>query len=185
MSQPNPASTASSAAPRQGGLKGLLVRELPYVVLYALAVVGVAYTDVDAAASITYWQALIPVFAVIAIIAGWNRSGADARGRKTYVLKQLLHWGALFVVVWLLFLHDVQQLLNDQITGLMIIYLLGLTSFLAGVHQDWRMAIFGAFLFLSGIGIAFINDAAVAMLVLAIIALGGTLLWRKYRPRRR
>jgi hypothetical protein len=65
------------------------------------------------------------------------------------VLRQVAHWGALLVVIHLLFEVDVQHFLRSETDGFIIVYLLGLASILSGLYLDWKMAVFGLFLIFS------------------------------------
>lgn len=172
-------STDSPAVAKRGGLGALLLHEWPYVLLYIIAVVGVAYTDADAPASSLYWKVLIPVTGAIAIIASWSSVAKEQR--KIFLIKQILHWGAVLLVVLLLFLHVIDDFLNDEAHGFIVIYLLGLSAILAGIQWNWKIAVFGAFLIFSGIGFAVLADGILAIsIVLALVILVGTFIWSRF-----
>ena len=73
---------------------GFFVRELPYVILLALAVIGIAYTSVSPDSSVYYWKVLAPVFAIVCIVSQWSRVPAGGGAKTRLVVVQLLHWGA-------------------------------------------------------------------------------------------
>jgi len=142
---------------------------LPYLVLYAIAVVLIAITDHDPASTEDVWNYFIPLVALVSTITSWGRHAGDSwQTRSLYILRQLVHWGALLLVIHLLFQSDVQHFLKAETDGFVIIYILGLASILSGVYLDWKMAVFGLFLIFSGVIIAFLDDNAL------LIVLGGT-----------
>jgi hypothetical protein len=144
---------------------------LPYVVLYAIAVVLIAMTDHNPASAQGAWNYYIPLMGIVSAMSGWNRHAGDEwKTRLRYIVRQVVHWGALLLVVRLLFLSDVQHFLRAEDDGFIIIYLFGLSSILAGAYLDWKMALFGLFLIFSGVFIAFLDDNAL------LIAVGGTAL---------
>ena len=104
-------------------------------------------------------------------MSGWSQHAGDVwKTRLRYIVRQVVHWGALLLVVRLLFLPDVQHFLRAEDDGFVIIYLFGLSSILAGAYLDWKMALFGLFLIFSGVSIAFLDDNAL------LIVVGGTAL---------
>ena len=51
--------------------RGFLARDWPYVVMLALAVIGVAVASVAGPAMMAYWEILVPVFAAVCV---WTRA---------------------------------------------------------------------------------------------------------------
>ena len=177
MSDPN----ATSPAAKRGFLASFFIKNAPYIILLVLAVIGVAYTDLRPASSFFYWQALVPVFAVLCIIAQWPRVGPESRARLRLIWDQVLHWGSLLLVMRLLLVHEVQRLLDSDIAGLLLLYLLALTTFLGGIYLDWRLCVVGIFLGLGAVAIAFLDEAALPMLALAVVIVIVFALWSQFR----
>ncbi|MBK1724020.1 hypothetical protein [Thiocystis violacea] len=152
-------------------LARLAMTNVPYVALYAIAVVLIAMTDHDPASAQSAWNYFIPLVGLVSAASGWSGyAGETWEARVRYVVRQVLHWGTLLLVIRWLFMSDVQHFLRAEDDGFVIIYLVGLTSLLAGIYLDWKMALFGLFLIFSGVVIAFLDDNA------PLIAVGGTAL---------
>lgn len=163
----------------------LLIANVPYLILYAIAIVLIAMTDSDPLSAKPSWGYFIPLIGVVSALSGWSRyAGRDWEQHAQYLLKQVLHWGALLLVIRLLFLTDVQHFLRAEDDGFVIVYLVGLTSILAGIYLDWKMAIFGLFLISSGVVIAFLDDN-VLLLTLGGMGLAAVivtaLLWIRFQ----
>ena len=176
------------ALPRpKSRLARMAIANVPYVALYAIAVGLIAMTDHNPASAQSAWNFFIPLVGLVSAANGWRRyAGVTRESQSRYMLRQVLHWGALLVVIHLLFLGDVQHFLRAEDDGFVIIYLVGLTSLLGGIYLDWKMALFGLFLIFSGVVIAFLDDNAL------LIAVGGTALmavivtafvWIRYNQR--
>lgn len=134
---------------------------LPYLILYVTTVVLAAMTDADPSESSARWLWFIPAVALVAIAGGWKSHAGDTlQSRGIYLVRQLLHWVALAVVIYFLFGDEMQHFLTSEIDGFVTVFLLGLTALLAGVHCDWKMALFGAFLLLTGMAIVWLEDNA-------------------------
>ncbi len=177
MSNANQPSLTQPEGGRRSSLMRIALAEWPYALLLIAVIAGIAITDMRLEFAPLYWRILIPVFALFSLVLGWGSAGAS--GRSSFVVKTLLHWGGLLVVVQLLYLPQMVDVLNAELTGLQIVFLLGLTTFLAGIHGDWRMAVIGVFLVGSGVVVAFIDDAALMVSVLAVGLLIVSILWRK------
>jgi len=135
----------------QRSLHGRLWELVTYALLYALSVGGILYMEANAEAAVPYWELVVGIVAVIAILAGWSRSPKGGGGRLVYLSKAVLHWAALIGVLYLLLLHQGRLELDFQSMDLVLIYLLGLGCFLVGVHLDARMLVLGVYLVAAGL----------------------------------
>jgi hypothetical protein len=152
--------TESGAPTHPSWLHVLLVNS-PYILIYVVTIWLVGMTDSDAAKAGLYWQYFVPIIGLVSIIGGWGkRSESTAR----YLTEQVLHWGALSVVIYLLFLEPMQQFLNAESHGFVTAYMVGLAAILSGIYLDWKMAIFGAFIVGSAVAIGFLEDNAILII---------------------
>ena len=86
------------------------------------------------------------------------------------VWTQVLHWAAFLAIMVLLLHTDVSQMLNSDSTGLAILLLLALGTFVAGVHTlSWQICVLGMVEALAVPAIAWIEESAL-LLVLAAFA---------------
>jgi hypothetical protein len=158
---------STTTAGNRGMLKKLLWG-LPYIAIYGISIWLIALTNRDPAAAYPNWQWFIPLVALVSIIGGWRRMERAGGSVMLYLFKQVLHWGALMLVLYLLFLPGVDQLLSADSNGFVVIYLLGLTALLSGIYLDWKMAVFGLFLIGSGVGIAYLEDNAMLITIAGV-----------------
>ena len=125
--------TAPVDPPRTAGIKGWLLRDLPYAAMLALAVGGIVLTSFRGSTTHYYWMALAPIYGLISIVSGWRKLDTGAE-RMKLVLTQALHWLAFLGAMWLMFLPEVRGVVNDNATSLTLLILLALGTFVAGVH---------------------------------------------------
>jgi hypothetical protein len=172
--------TQSGAAANPSWLRVLLVSS-PYILLYMATIWLVAMTDNDAAKAGLYWQYFVPVVGLVSVIGGWGkRTESTAR----YLTEQVLHWGALSLVIYLLFLQPMQQFLNAESHGFVTAYMVGLAAILSGIYLDWKMAVFGAFVVGSAVAIGFLeNNALLIISGVAFAAVVVMLVMRKLGTR--
>ncbi|MCG6896114.1 MAG: hypothetical protein LJE61_07625 [Thiocapsa sp.] len=140
---------ASSETPKKtksADQGSLMMALLPSVILYVGAVVLIVLTRQDVAGTIPYWEGFVPVVAFISLLSGFGQAYVRDQSYLFYVLKQIVHWGVLIGLLWLLHTQGVRAALDDQKYLLLLLYLLALGSLLAGLHLDWKFLFFGAFL---------------------------------------
>ncbi len=176
MAQTTPATPAG--APR-GSWFASLVHEAPYLLLIVLGLVGISWTSVARTPPTTYWVALTPVTALICIAAGWRHSPSNARLRMA--ASQALHWAAVLVAMYLITVSDSRGTLSADATGLMLLTLLALGLFTAGLNLwSWQLCATGAFLGVAAPVLAWVEQAALLIMLalgLVLVALG-FLNWR-------
>lgn len=158
----------------------LLLKELPYVVVLGLTVLGVAYTSVSHQPLTGYWEFLAVTMGVVCVTTGWLHI-ADRQAQFRMVWTQVLHWLAFLVAMNIVLLPGVQRLLTSTATGLALLMLLALGTFVAGVHVSWQICVLGVAMALFVPAIAWLTQSAL-FLVLAAAALVGiamTFWWRQ------
>lgn len=120
--------------PRQArsGMAHLVWQHLPYVVALLLAIAGVAYTNVSHQPLVSYWEFLALAIGVVCVVTKWPET--DGRERQIRLIwTQALHWIAVLITMNMMLVSGVQQLLPTPATGLVLLTLLALGTFLAGV----------------------------------------------------
>jgi hypothetical protein len=83
----------------------------------------------------------------------------------------------------LLFLPVMQKNLDADITGLILVYMLAFSTFLAGIYINWRLCVVGGFLGVGVLAVAFVDQASALMTVLAVSVVAAGWLWQRLRPR--
>jgi hypothetical protein len=154
------------------------LKELPYVGVLILTLLGVAYTSFTKRPTTGYWEFLVPVTGVVCIWSGW-RYTEDRKAQLRLIWTQAAHWLAFFAAMNLLLLPNVQKMLNADATGLAILLLLALGTFVAGIHiPAVEVCILGFVMALFVPAIAWIEEAALIVLLGVIILIGvGTMFW--------
>src|SRR5579864_2333244 len=109
-----------------------LWQQLPYVVVLVLAIAGVAYTNVSQQPLRGYWEFLALAIAIVCIVSKWHE--LDSRQAQLQLIwTQAAHWIAVLVTMNIMLVSGVQQLFPSPATSLVLLALLALGCFLAGV----------------------------------------------------
>ncbi|HEY8033107.1 MAG TPA: hypothetical protein VIF02_12190 [Methylocella sp.] len=154
-------------------------KELPYLVVLALTILGVAYTSVSHQPLIGYWEFLAIATGLVCITTGWLHIH-DPKPRFRMVWTQALHWLAFLVAMNIVLFPDVQAMLNAPATGLTLLMLLALGTFVAGVHVSWHICALGIAMALFVPAIAWLTESSLFLVLgaVALIGVGMTFWWR-------
>jgi hypothetical protein len=181
---PRAASSVPDAPPAAAVRASFWIRELPFSVVLALTIAGVAYTSFAKKPIVVYWEILAPIIALVCIGAGWQEAG-DKSSRLRLIVTQALHWFAFILVMNMLLLSGVQRIFTAQTTALAIFTLLALGTFTAGVQVlSWQVCLLGLIMALGIPAIAWIENSALLVVLIAAAAIGvGAVLWWYWRQR--
>jgi hypothetical protein len=161
-----------------------LIRDWPYLLMLTIALFGTGFTGTDRPKMTFYWTVLGPLFGIICVVAHWRElDGPEAHWQL--VRKQTLHWTAVMFTMYLAFVANVKQMMNADATALMVLALLALGTFSAGVQTDsWRICLVGLVLGLAVPAVAWL-DQSTLLLLLGAVVLGAfaILLFSYYRGR--
>jgi hypothetical protein len=119
------------------------------------------------------------VIGLLCVGIAWPHA-PDKAARLRVIWTQALHWLAFLVAMNLLLLSGVAGMLSADATGLTILTLLALGTFVAGVHiQAWQICVLGTVMALGVPAIAWIERSELLLLlaVLALAAIGLALWW--------
>jgi hypothetical protein len=147
-------------------------RQAPYLAALVLAVAGVAYTNAARRPLTEYWEFLAVVMAVICVVTQWeNAPERDARLRL--IGTQGLHWVAVLVAMNIMVVDRVQSMIPAPALSLVLLTLLSLGAFLAGVSLlSVQICFLGLAMALAVPAIAWLTQSFL-FLVLALILVAG------------
>ena len=154
--------------------------EAMLVVFVGLSLFGMALTNASAAYGYKYWLAMIPVFAAGCIYSEWLHGRGQGFEWGHLLRNQLVHWGGLLVAVVLVYSLVETGRLNFEGIGFMIMTMLALTAFHAGIHRGgWRFTAVGIFL-----GLAVTISAYAEQYHLILLWIGGAVTLASYLVKR-
>ncbi|HUO54608.1 MAG TPA: hypothetical protein VMU18_07700 [Rhodoblastus sp.] len=159
------------------------MRELPYLLIIALAMAGVVWTSLSHGPSTRYWVAMTPVCALICVVEGWPSSLGRSE-KLRLAATQVVQWLGVLIAMYLIAVSDVRGVLSDVSTGLMMLTLLALGVFVSGLYLGaWRLGAAAVFLALSVPVIAWVERAALLLVLIgaAVIAVGLLYWWMRGR----
>jgi hypothetical protein len=158
------------------------LEEVAFLALVGLSVIGESVTNYSPIISFWYWLMMIPVFAMIAIITEWSQARARGTLARNVILIQIVHWGGTCIALFATYsLWHVGRFGNEH-TGIIILLLLALTTFLDGYHVGWRFYLAGLLLFAYTVIAAMLKAVIWVALLIAVPVVILGLYWDKYHP---
>jgi hypothetical protein len=149
--------------------------------MLTLALFGAAFTSADRPAMMLYWMVLGPSFGIICVVAHW-RDYEDPEAHWQLARKQALHWTAVMFTMYLVFEANVKQMMNADASALMVLALLALGTFTAGIQiNSWRICLVGLVLGLGVPAVAWLEQSTLLLLLVAVVLVTfGVLLFSHY-----
>ena len=177
MREPN--STQDTADPSlHSGMRSLLWRKLPYVAVLILAILGVAYANISRQPLAGYWEFLAVIMGVVCVVTNWENAD-DRQARLRLIWAQALHWATFLVMMTIMLLPSVQTLLPSPANSLVLLMLLALGTFLAGINLlSLEIMFLGVAMALSVPAIAWFKQSALFLTLAAVLIIGlGIAFW--------
>jgi hypothetical protein len=165
-----------------------LWQQLPYIVALVLAIAGVAYTNASHQPLVRYWEFLALAIGVVCVITKWPELDGK-QGRWHLIWTQALHWVAVLVTMNIMLVSGVQQLLPTPATSLVLLILLALGTFLAGISLlSLQIAFLGLAMGLAVPAISWLKQSVLFFVLGAALLIGlGITFWlsQDRRPKTR
>jgi hypothetical protein len=140
-------------------------------VMFLLAFIGIAASDVSGTGSQIYWSLLAIVFGLICLALDWVHEPRGTAWWKA-ALKTALHWLGVLVAIELVYIFIDAGRLTNADTGLLNGTILALGTFTSGVHTNWRLVLIGTALGLGTAAVAYIEQYLWILFALSLLALG-------------
>jgi hypothetical protein len=172
MSDINAQHDAPEPSPIRSEIAHILWQQLPYAVALLLAVAGVAYTNISQQPLVGYWEFLALAIGVVCVVTKWPEiEGRENRIRLVWT--QALHWIAVLITMNIILVSGVQQMLPTPATGLVLLTLLALGTFLAGVSLlSLQIAFLGLAMGAAVPAISWLKQSILFFLLGAVLLIG-------------
>ena len=151
------------------GLFRTFLKQLPYIAVLGMALIGVGITSFTGRALDLYWVILAPAYGVMCVVAGWPRA-RHREERFRLIWKQALHWATFLVAMLVVTSSEVRGVENNNSMGLNLMTILASGTFVAGVHAEaWQVCVVGALLALAVPAVAWVEQSALLFVLLAVL----------------
>ena len=164
--------------------KSLLSNHNLFSLLLILSLIGMAISEISPTVSHFYWLIMMIIFGITSMVAFYYRNHyADKNELKKGLIIQILHWlGGLAAVLIVYTFYSTGRITPEE-TGLEVLLILALTTYLDGIRISWQFSLVGVFLSIVAICAAYIEEYMWQILSLAIVIIAFSYYWEfKKRP---
>jgi len=178
--------TDTSSLPIETGIRNTLKRYLGpdgviMILLVLLAIIGIGFTDFSTLLSHWYWLAMVVVIGIACIVMEWSRARKKGLSATTIVKKEVFIWLGVLVAINLVHFIFHSGRLDSENTGLVILLILALATFLAGLRQDWRLCLLGVLLGGALILATYLEEFLWIVLMVVLAAAAGIYFMARYK----
>jgi hypothetical protein len=113
------------------------------ILLVLLSIVGIGITDFAPLSSHWYWLAMVVITGIACVAMEWTRARETGRSIAAILKSEVVIWLSVFVAVNLVYFLFRAGRLDSENTGLVILIILALATFQAGLRLGWRLCILG------------------------------------------
>ncbi len=144
------------------------IESVSLIVTLILSMLGIGVTDYSPMQSYYYWGAMLLILAVAGIAIGWVRADFLNRPMREILVIQIVHWCATAVAVLSILLLLKAGRLNYEGTGLVLLVLMGLATFLDGCRVSYYFSLIGVLMIVTAITAAFIEQYLWVLIILGL-----------------
>ena len=148
-------------------------------IMLVLALIGVIITCMDRESSFSrwYWTGAVVVFAILSLWMSRIDSPKPRSIKGLAVWRGIVHWLALLIIIFHVHLLVYAGIADNITAGLVILMLLALTTFLAGLYYDSTFMLIGALLFVMGVIATMLYKYVLLVSVIALVVIGLIIFW--------
>ena len=157
------------------------IERILLAVVFILAMFGVGVTDYAPLQSLNYWGVMTVILAISGLIMGWSKARHLGKPVLQTLRVQIIHWLATGVAVIGIFLLLKAGRLNYEGTGLVLLIVLGLATFLDGYRLNAFFSFVGILIFILAIAAAYIEEYLWVLLIVMFILGAAGFIWERYK----
>ena len=178
--------TETNSLPEETDIRHILKRYIGpdgmiMILLGLLALVGIGMTDFSPQLSHWYWLAMVLVTGIACVVMEWSRGREKGLTGMVIIKHEVVTWLGVLVAVNLVYFLLHSGRLDSENTGLVILLILALATFLAGLRLDWRLCILGVLLGGTLILAAYLEEFLWIVLMVVVAVAAGIYFMARYK----
>ncbi|MCK4934823.1 MAG: hypothetical protein KAR79_04470 [Simkaniaceae bacterium] len=160
-----------------------IARLIIAMTMLVLSLIGLIISDIYQDGSWNYWRIMVPVFAALCLWLSWYLRRAQHQIAPIKIWQEIAHWFGLFLAAYLISLFVHVGIFGRFEGGLIVITLLALTTFIAGVYIEVTFAIIGLMLGAFSLAAAFLQMYLYSIMIPAALIIAALIFWIIYRSK--
>lgn len=155
--------------------------------MLVLAFVGLVLTQIERTAAWDYWRGVAVGYALLSLSLSWYMRARGLRASLFTIWHEVWHWAGLLAAIYLTTIFLKIGFFARFPASVIVITLLALATFLAGVYIEPTFVVMGIILGLLGLSVAYVEVYLYNVIIPAAVVLmvGGFWIVHKLHRRRR
>lgn len=152
-----------------------LFEDIIMILLIILSMIGIAILDFSPADGFYYWMAMVLFFGMAAMAISLAQSKRGKHMFQDIWVEQSMLWLGVFAALAGTYALEKADSLRPESTSQVMLLILSLACYIDGLRIGWRFSLFGNFLGLTAVAIAYLENFMLTLYLLAIITIGLTI----------
>jgi len=157
------------------------MRLLIGIIMLGLAFVGLIASDLRQNGAWNYWRIMVPIYALLCLFLSWYLRKRKHAVSPVTVWHELVQWAGLALSVYLVSIFVKIGLLGRFEAGLVVLTLLSLTIFIAGIYVETTFILIGVLLGLFAAGAALLAAYLYTVMLPLTLVVAVLLVWASRR----
>ena len=124
----------------------MYLRLVGFVSMLVFAIVGMRLIRIEWKYVWIYWMAVVLIYMVVSFIRGYQNGKLKDESLGSALGRHFMHWGGLIIVLGIMMVLEDYDKIDTDVAANILLLLLALTCYLAGVHFDRLFIVIGVFL---------------------------------------
>ena len=116
------------------------------LIMLGLAFIGLIVSDIKQNGAWDYWRIMVPIYAVLCLFLSWYLRRRKKIMTPATIWHELVQWFGLVLAVYLISIYVNIRLIGRFEAGLVVLTLLALTIFIAGIYVEATFFLIGLLL---------------------------------------
>jgi hypothetical protein len=151
-----------------------------FVLMLALAIIGVGITQLATSGGWRYWAILAVIYAGISVVRTWQLAKPAGTPVWSMIRAQVLHWAGTLVAIMIVLRFQSADITGRGPTSDFSLLILALSCFLAGVHFNPMFMLLGAILAIIAVALGYLDQLSIFVLIAPLVALAA---WIAFKHR--
>lgn len=155
------------------------------LIMLVFSFIGLIIADVEKQGAWLYWRIMVPVFSVLCLWLSWYLRRKKHSLTLSTIWHEILHWFGLIIAVYLISIFVEMGIMGRIEASLMVITLLALTTFIAGIYVEFTFIPIGVMLGCFALGAALAQEYLYTIMLPITIGIAIILVWLIHSMRKK
>lgn len=155
------------------------------LIMLVFSFVGLVIADIEKNGAWIYWRVMVPFFAVLCLWLSWYLRRKKHSLSPIKIWHEVLHWLGLVFCVYLVSVFVQMGIMGRLDASLMVITLLALTTFIAGIYVEFTFIPIGIMLGIFAFAAALTEEYLYSVMLPITLGVAGIMVWMIHKMKKK